>query len=490
MITADSRTRHRGLILGLCAGILAAGLAFYIAVPRLIRAYAADALGNEFQTDVRFQSLDVSGFPRFHITVKGVLIGNDPAHPLIQATEADAQSGWIPWHVRKLVLEGLSVQIPAAQMPTRAAVRAIPALSVDEVVAEQASVQISALHFQLVHLRVKNFDPSHAADFSVSVSNAESRADVEIRGKLGPWDARDPSLTPIDGTYAIGRSDLTKLPGLKGILSSQGRFEGVLQRARIAGNANVSGLGLSLSGSLERLHASFEARLDAADGSASIDSMTGSLQDSRFDAVGSVHNIQDDRLRDVALDLSIGQGRIEDVLPLAVKSKTSPIGGAFSMRAKLQIPPGEQDILDRLRLNGGFTTANARFSSLDLRDRLREVSRKGEGRPTDDAAGSTIAGIQGQLHLDHGVARFSNLVFTLEGVSAHLNGTYQLASQRLDLHGEALLDAKLSETATGPKALLLKVADPFFRRKQGGSRVPVKITGTRSDPRFAVDLVN
>ncbi len=88
-----------------------------------------------------------------------------------------------------------------------------------------------------------------------------------------------------------------------------------------------------------------------------------------------------------------------------------------------------------------------------------------------------------------GVAEFSSLAFDLEGASARLTGLYQIATERLDLHGEVWLDATLSQTATGVKAFFLKAAQPFFRSKRGGSRVPIKITGTRSDPQFALNVV-
>jgi hypothetical protein len=41
--------------------------------------------------------------------------------------------------------------------------------------------------------------------------------------------------------------------------------------------------------------------------------------------------------------------------------------------------------------------------------------------------------------------------------------------------------------AHGPKALLMKFMDPFFKKKQG-SEVPVKITGTYEKPSFGLDL--
>jgi hypothetical protein len=39
------------------------------------------------------------------------------------------------------------------------------------------------------------------------------------------------------------------------------------------------------------------------------------------------------------------------------------------------------------------------------------------------------------------------------------------------------MDSALSDSARGAKPLLLKIVDPFFKKRRGGSEVPVKITG-------------
>jgi AsmA-like C-terminal region len=483
-------------IIAVCCGILCAAYVFRPLLKSAIQARAVAMLRNEFASDVRFQQFDVSFSPRIRISIRGVLIGNNTARPLIQVTKADAESDLLrPWHIRTLALEGLALRIPTYPLPAIAPPKPAWTVSIDELVAEHAHVEIvpsssetTPLHFALDHLRVKDFNPSHAAGFSAIVVSSDPRAGIQASGRLGPWNAQQPSFTPLQGTYTLARCDLATLPGLKGILSSQGRFQGVLRRIEIAGDANAAQFSLSSSGRPEPWHASFQAALDASDGSASVEQMNGMLQASSFTASGVVHNVQDDGLRDIALNISVGPARLEDILPLAVRAKTSPVSGELRVQGKLEILPGGQDILNRLRLDAGFTAPGARFSSLDLREKLRSASRKAEGHPNDAAAGSSIASVQGHVRLDNGVAQFSDLAFDLDGASARLNGSYQLASERLDLHGEVWIEAKLSQTATGAKAFFLKAAQPFFRSKHAGSRIPIKVTGTRSDPQFALDL--
>ena len=68
-----------------------------------------------------------------------------------------------------------------------------------------------------------------------------------------------------------------------------------------------------------------------------------------------------------------------------------------------------------------------------------------------------------------------------------MSGRYNLAPETLDFSGTVLMDAKISQTTTGFKSLLLKLADPFFKRAGGGSAIPIKISGRRSDPDIGLD---
>ena len=475
-------------------GVLLMSYALAPAWRTTVRNRAVEALQAEFASEVRFQSFEVSLWPRVHIIARGVIIGSG-ARPLVQATTADAQCHIIPWHIQTLRLEGLSVNIPTTPIAPFSSSPPVRAVSVDEVLADRAQVDIfpsigppTPLHFDFTQLRVNNFSPGHSADFSARVSGLEAHADVQANGSFGPWNPQNPSLTPLRGTYTLQPSNLAAVPGLKGMLSAQGRFEGTLQQIQIAGNADVPQFGLSSSGHLTPLHVSFQAALDASDGTGAIRNLNGTLGSSAFTGSGLALKVQDNSTRDVAVDLTVSKGRLEDLLPLGVKSTTSPVSGVLRAQANLEIQPGKQDILDRLSLNDDFSATNARFSSLDLRERLRDVSRKAQGHPDDKASGSSISSMQGHLRLNHGIAEFSDLTFDVEGASAHLNGSYQLASQQLDLHGQMWMEATLSQTATGIKAFFLKAAQPFFRGKQGGSVVPIKISGTRADPQFGLDL--
>jgi hypothetical protein len=99
-----------------------------------------------------------------------------------------------------------------------------------------------------------------------------------------------------------------------------------------------------------------------------------------------------------------------------------------------------------------------------------------------------LSDLKGHVLLRNGVATFSNLSFSVPGALGQMQGTYNLISEKIDLHGTLKTEAEVSKTTHGIKALMLKVLDPFFKNKPNGYLAPVKITGTYDHPSFGLDL--
>jgi len=158
-----------------------------------------------------------------------------------------------------------------------------------------------------------------------------------------------------------------------------------------------------------------------------------------------------------------------------------------SMRTDFDLPPGEPEIEDRLKLNGRFGVNKARFTDEKVSDKVKDLSRRAEGDPKDEDAGSAVSALSGHFALNNGVITFRGLTFRVTGANIRVDGTYGLQSEKLDFHGKATLDAKPSQMVTGIKSVLLKPFDPFFR-KEGKTELPIKITGTRDAPSFGLEL--
>ena len=93
----------------------------------------------------------------------------------------------------------------------------------------------------------------------------------------------------------------------------------------------------------------------------------------------------------------------------------------------------------------------------------------------------------GSFKLANGVLTIPAVAFDVPGSVVRLAGTYGLSSEAIDFKGTLNMDAKISETVGGFKGKLLKVVDPLFKGENGGSEIPIRISGQRDNPSFGLD---
>jgi hypothetical protein len=191
----------------------------------------------------------------------------------------------------------------------------------------------------------------------------------------------------------------------------------------------------------------------------------------------------------VALDVVMERARIEDIMVMAVKMPKPPMTGALKLTTKFLLPPGDRDVSEKLRLDGRFSIASVKLTSYDVQGKIDELSRRGRGPAQVAQRESVASNFQGKFKLADGRLALPELAFAVPGARVELAGVFALKPQTLDFKGQLLLDAKISETVTGMKSVLLKVADPLFKQKDGtGSAVPIKIGGSVSQPEFGLDV--
>jgi AsmA-like C-terminal region len=192
----------------------------------------------------------------------------------------------------------------------------------------------------------------------------------------------------------------------------------------------------------------------------------------------------------IALDVAVREGRVEDLMRLATRGKP-PMTGAVSFQTRFVLPPGEAEIAERLRLNGSFGTRAAQFTNPALRQKVGALSRRAQGRPkeAEDLVPDDVASnFRGRFVLKKSIVSFSRLSFDVPGATVNLDGTYGLRNEQLDFRGKVRMQAKLSQTQTGIKSFFLKALDPFFAKEGAGAVLPIKITGTRDQPKFGLNL--
>jgi hypothetical protein len=284
------------------------------------------------------------------------------------------------------------------------------------------------------------------------------------------------------------KADLGSISGIGGILDSTGEFSGQLNRIAVKGTTTTPDFQLSTSKQPVPLDTTFEAVVDGTDGDTYLNRVDAKLGQTALTASGAVVGTRGVKGRTVNLSVHITEGRIEDLLRLAVKSETPALTGRIVLRTDFHLPPGERDVIERLELQGQFDIDDARFAP-QVQQRLAGLSRRARGLDENEKTGRVDTDMSGAFRLRRSALALSNLAFAIPGAVVQLNGAYGLKSELIDFDGTLRMDATISQAAGGGvKGFLLKAIDPLFRKKGAGAVVPITVKGTKDDPRFGLDV--
>ncbi len=507
----NSRLRWVLEILIACLIVLAValGLAAHYAEP-LIRARLIETLTVRFSSRVELAAFHVSLRDGVQVYGSGLKIYgttdlniHQPGiQPLLAVDEFRFRGGLLnllrsPMRIRRVYVSGLQINIPPKQERTQSP-RLLPGkmkIYMDEFVCDQAQLVINTLDpdkvplaFHIRTLNMKEIAPGQPLSFTTTLLNPKPVGEIQSTGWFGPWRADDPEATAVQGQYSFTHADLATIKGIAGTLSSTGRYDGTLGHIVVDGETNTPDFRIAISGHPVPLTTQFHAIVDAATGDTYLQPVKAKILHSFLSAKGSVVRLKSPPGHRIILNVVVEPAHIQDLLELGVKADRPLMTGAARLVTKLEISPGDQDITNRLRLRGNFEISQVHFTNEKLQSKVDRLSMRGLGRPKDlkrDVADIPSL-MSGDYRLDKGLLSFSTLDFEMPGVQVRLKGVYSLDGNKLDFRGKARTAAKLSHMVTGWKSILLRPVDPFFSKHGAGAEIPVKVTGTKSQPRFSV----
>ena len=499
--------RRLALVALILAGILLALIASRLSrITPHVRAAAVSALQDRFRSEVDLGELQVSVFPRPEVYGSNLDIhfNRTDRVPMIRVDSFAASAGlWglltSPLHLRSVDVEGLviTLQTGLRRDPNAAAPkpRSKPAgLLVDEIVARAARLEMMSRDpnklprvWEIHDLVMTDLGDEAGADFRASITNPIPRGDVITHGKFGPWKGEEPRQTPIHGKYDFKGADLNTIKGIAGTLTSSGEYSGVLERIQVKGETNTPNFSIDVAGQPVPLKTTFDAVVDGTSGDTWLERVEAHIAETLLVAKGAIVRAKDVKGRHISLDVKIEDGRIEDVLRLAVKAPKPIMTGRMRLETKFRLPAGEQDVVDKLELTGAFSLNEARFTNMNVQQRINTLSHRGKGE-NDDNSPSVVSRLSGRFALRGGLLTLSDLSFGVPGAVVQLAGTYDLRREEMDFRGHLLTEATLADMTTGTKAVLARIAQPFFQRPGGGSKIPIKITGPREKPAFGLDV--
>ncbi len=492
------------------AVVVVAALVTYGMSERLgptFRARVIEAIKQRYQSDVELKSLELHLFPRVHAIGEGLTLrlhGRTDIPPLVTVGKFTINTGWRdvwsgPRRVRKLRLEGLRITVQrGAGRPwgSRGSKPSVPSFVIDEVIADGTVLEIvpsktgkEPLLFEMYKLTLHSAGLGQPMSFRATMNNAKPPGLIETAGHFGPWQSDDPIQTPVSGDYTFRNANLGVLRGISGTLSSDGNYKGVLDRIETQGTTDVPNFALRISGHPVHLKTEFHAIVDGGDGDTLLQPVNAHFLHSTIIARGGATGIKGVPGKEVALNLKLAGDRLEDLLRLAIKSDKPFMTGILNMKTKFNLPPGDVDVIEKLALDGQFVVSDASFKNAVVQDKVDELSRRARGeKKISESGGEVVSDLQGRFTLKNSVMTFSKLSFGVPGALIRLSGTYGLSDETMDFHGTLRMQAKLSQTMTGFKSLLLKAVDPFFSKDGAGAVLPIKITGTRQNPSFGLEL--
>ncbi len=402
-----------------------------------------EMLSEKFHADVELKDFHVHLFPGARIEGSGLALrheGRTDVPPLISIGEFSAQAGILgllgkPWKIEQVKLKGLVIQVPPkGERPKQdwSKARDIPVL-IGEIVSDDAELRLLPKSadkdphvFAIHHLVMHSVGLDRPASFTAQLTNAVPPGEIETKGSFGPWSPDDPGQTPLSAEYTFDKADLGVFKGISGILSSTGKFGGVLQKIEVEGKTSTPDFTVTIGGHPLDLETVFSATVDGTNGDTLLHPVTAHLLNTVIVAQGGVVRSPDKQGKEITLDVTVDKGRLEDLLRLAVKADQPPLTGAINFHTKFDLPHGKGDLADRLNLNGKFDVEQARFTSPEVTAKIETLSRKGQGQPENKDAGSSVSQLKGNFVLDNGVITFRGLTFSVTGAQVALNGTYGL----------------------------------------------------------------
>ncbi len=213
----------------------------------------------------------------------------------------------------------------------------------------------------------------------------------------------------VDGVHVQGCADLGVFHGIAGILSSEGKFGGILEDIDVNGETTTPDFSLSIAGHPLLLKTDFQATVDGTNGDTLLHPVIAQFLNTTLVCTGGVVKAYRGPGREIVLDVKTDHARLEDLLRLAVKADRPPMTGAVRLATKFDLPPGPGEIVDRLRLDGKFGVGAAEFADAGIREKLENLSRRGQGKPKDEDAGSAVSELKGNFLLKDGQISFRQL---------------------------------------------------------------------------------
>ena len=166
---------------------------------------------------------------------------------------------------------------------------------IDEVVADGTIVEFAnedskekPLQFEVHKGLIQDVRWGAPLQYKLEFHNPNPPGEISVQGKFGAWTTGHPGDTPISGDYTFEHADLSVYGGIRGFLSSKGKFEGILQHINVMGDTDTPDFEVEAGGHKVKLTSKFDAYVDGIRGDTYLKRVEGHLGRTTIVADGSI----------------------------------------------------------------------------------------------------------------------------------------------------------------------------------------------------------
>ena len=484
----------------------------------ILRNRVINTLSTRYEGRVELPRFQVSIFRGFEVTGGGLKIWPDALpqkQPLFAVGEFHFHTMWwnllrSPMHVGEVEITDLHVNLPPKDQrkniphgppPGEKGRKRKIEIIVDQLQIRQAQMVLGTdkpdkdpLVFNIQNLDMQTVGRGQPMHFHAILVNPKPIGNIDSSGYFGPFNVEDVGASPVRGEYSFSHADLNTIHGIGGMLSSKGKYDGVLDKIVVDGHTDTPDFSIDVSGRPVPLHTDFHAIVDGTNGDTDLDPVDAYLRGSHIVARGAVERVKG-KGHHIHLNVDVGHpADIYDMLDLAMKTKPPIMHGALTLHTSLDLPPGKQRVAEKLHLKGRFAIRDATFTNPNFQSKVDQLSLRGSGKPKEAKAAADAnvkigSDMQGNFELGSSRLTISGLTYAVPGADIGMQGVYSMDGKEFDFHGKVRLKARVSQmVADWWKKVLLKPVDPIFAKNGVGTEVPVSVTGTNGSPKFGVDL--
>jgi len=184
----------------------------------------------------------------------------------------------------------------------------------------------------------------------------------------------------------------------------------------VDGKTETPDFRIAISGHPVPLSTEFHAIVDGTSGDTYLEPVKAKILHSSLVAEGSVLRVKDPHGHRIVLNVIVPHANIEDLLELGVRTDPPVMTGSAKLKTRFDVPPGEADVSDRIRLSGKFEISGAHFTNKKIQSKVDALSMRGQGRPKEakEDVPDVLSEMAGDFRLANGLLSFSKLHFQVE----------------------------------------------------------------------------